>query len=322
MNNRIDNEDLRVFTAAARKASFAAAAEELGMSPAYISKRIGILEQMLGVRLFHRTTRRVVVSEDGERVYAHAMTILENLDSLLHEVAERRDVPRGLLRICSSFGFGRNVVAPVVARLVAAHPSLQVRFEVFDRLVDIVGEGFDLDIRVGDDIAPHLIARKLMSNHRILCASPAYLKQHGTPRRLQELAGHNCLAIKERDLPFGVWALHSSSGSGSSGAAEESVKVTGTLSSNHGEIALHWAVEGAGIVLRSRWDAQPHIDRGELVQILPHYTQSANVWAVYPQRLAGSAKVRVCVEFLERQLAINKSPSSTMTQVDGSGTGL
>jgi LysR family transcriptional activator of dmlA len=210
VNNPIDNEDLRVFATAARKASFAAAAEELGMSPAYVSKRIGILEQALGVRLFHRTTRRVIVSEDGERVYAHAMTILENLDSLLHEVAERRDVPRGLLRISSSFGFGRNVVAPVVARLVAAHPSLQVRFEVFDRLVDIVAEGFDLDIRIGDDIAPHLIARKLMANQRILCASPAYLKQHGTPRSLAELAGHNCLAIKERDLPFGVWSLRSS----------------------------------------------------------------------------------------------------------------
>jgi LysR family transcriptional activator of dmlA len=297
MDNRIDNEDLRVFTTAARKASFAAAAGELGMSPAYVSKRIGILEQMLGVKLFHRTTRRVIVSEDGERVYAHAMTILENLDSLLHEVAERRDVPRGLLRISSSFGFGRNVVAPVVARLVAEHPSLQVRFEVFDRLVDIVAEGFDLDIRVGDEIAPHLIARKLMANHRILCAAPAYLGQHGTPRSLQELSGHNCLAIKERDLPFGVWALRSGSG------AEETVKVTGSLSSNHGEIALQWAVAGAGIVLRSHWDAQPHLHSGELVQVLPQYTQSANVWAVYPQRLAGSAKVRVCVEFMEQQLA-------------------
>lgn len=296
MDKRIDNEDLRVFTTAARKASFAAAAEELGMSPAYVSKRIGILEQMLGVRLFHRTTRRVVVSEDGEKVYAHAITILENLDSLLHEVAERREVPRGLLRISSSFGFGRNVVAPVVARLVAAHPTLQVRFEVFDRLVDIVSEGFDLDVRIGDDIAPHLIARKLMANQRILCASPAYLKRHGTPRSLQELAGHNCLAIKERDLPFGVWTLRA-------GGEEETVKVTGSLSSNHGEIALQWAVAGAGIVLRSRWDAQPHLDSGELVQVLPQYSQSANVWAVYPQRLAGSAKVRLCVEFMEQQLA-------------------
>jgi LysR family transcriptional activator of dmlA len=297
VDNRIDNEDLRVFATAARKASFAAAAGELGMSPAYVSKRIGILEQMLGVKLFHRTTRRVTVSEDGERVYAHAMTILENLDSLLHEVAERRVLPRGLLRISSSFGFGRNVVAPVIARLVAAHPSLQVRFEVFDRLVDIVGEGFDLDIRIGDEIAPHLIARKLMANHRILCAAPDYLKRHGTPRSLQELSGHNCLSIKERDLPFGVWSLRGADG------GEETVKVTGSLSSNHGEIALQWALAGAGIVLRSQWDAQPHLHSGELVQILPQYTQSANVWAVYPQRLAGSAKVRVCVEFMQQQLA-------------------
>jgi LysR family transcriptional activator of dmlA len=296
VDNRIDNEDLRVFAIAARKASFAAAAEELGMSPAYVSKRIGILEQMLGVRLFHRTTRRVTVSEDGERVYAHAMTILENLDSLLHEVAERREVPRGLLRISSSFGFGRNVVAPVVARLVAEHPSLQVRFEVFDRLVDIVTEGFDLDIRIGDEIAPHLIARKLMANHRILCAAPAYLKQHGTPRNLRDLASHNCLSIKERDLPFGVWSLQH-------GGTEEMVKVTGSLSSNHGEIALQWAVAGAGIVLRSHWDAQPHLTNGELVQVLPQYTQSANVWAVYPQRLADSAKVRICVEFMQQQLS-------------------
>lgn len=296
MDKRIDNEDLRVFATAARKASFAAAAEELGMSPAYVSKRIGILEQALGVRLFHRSTRRVIVSDDGEKVYAHAMTILENLDSLLHEVAERREVPRGLLRISSSFGFGRKLVAPVVARLVAAHPTLQVRFEVFDRLVDIVAEGFDLDVRVGDEIAPQLIARKLMANHRILCAAPAYLKRHGTPRGLQELAGHNCLPIKERDLPFGVWTLRA-------GTAEETVKVTGSLSSNHGEIALQWALAGAGIVLRSHWDAKPYLDSGELVQVLPQYTQSANVWAVYPQRLAGSAKVRVCVEFMQRQLA-------------------
>lgn len=296
MDKRIDNEDLRVFATTARKASFTAAAEELGMSPAYISKRIGILEQALGVRLFHRSTRRVIVSEDGEKVYAHAMTILENLDSLLNEVAERREVPRGLLRISSSFGFGRNMVAPVVARLVAAHPTLQVRFEVFDRLVDIAAEGFDLDVRVGDEIAPQLIARKLMANHRILCAAPAYLKRHGTPRSLHELAGHNCLPIKERDLPFGVWTLRA-------GTAEETVKVTGSLSSNHGEIALQWALASAGIVLRSHWDAKPYLDSGELVQVLPQYTQSANVWAVYPQRLAGSAKVRVCVEFMQQQLA-------------------
>ncbi|MET0265331.1 MAG: LysR substrate-binding domain-containing protein [Duganella sp.] len=296
MHKDIENGDLRVLAAVVRKSGFAAAAEELGMSPAYVSKRIGILEDALGVRLFHRTTRRVVLSAEGEQVYARALSILASLDALSDEVAERQGVPRGQLRVSSSFGFGRNVVAPAIASLVAAHPALQVRFEVFDRLVDIVAEGFDIDIRVGEDIEPSLIARRMMSNHRILCAAPAYLQRRGTPRSLLELAGHDCLPIKERDLPFGVWRLRQ-------GMQEEVVKVSGPLSTNHGEIAVQWAVAGAGIVLRSLWDAQPHIARGELVHVLPGYIQEANVWAVYPQRLASSAKVRVLVDFLEQHLA-------------------
>jgi LysR family transcriptional activator of dmlA len=296
VNNGLENDDLRVFVVVVRKSGFAAAAEEMGMSPAYVSKRVAVLEKTLGVRLFQRTTRRVLITEEGERVYARALTILENLDELMDDVAERRREPRGRLRICSSFGFGRNVAAPVIARLAAAYPGLQIRFEVFDRLVDPVAEGFDLDIRVGDEIAPHLVARRLMANHRILCAAPSYLARQGSPKSLQELASHNCLPIKERDHPFGVWRLRGKNG-------DETVKVSGSLSTNHGEIALRWAVEGAGIVLRSRWDALAYLDAGTLVQVLPEYIQDANVWAVYPQRLAGSGKLRVCLEFFQQHLA-------------------
>nr|WP_229429204.1 LysR substrate-binding domain-containing protein [Massilia sp. ST3] len=286
---------MRVFVTVVRKAGFAAAALELGMSSAYVSKRIGILEAALGVKLFQRTTRRILITEDGERVLAHAQTILEHLDSLVDAVSEQRRDPRGRVRICSSFGFGRNVVAPVIARLAADHPGLQIRFEVFDRLVDIVEEGFDLDVRIGDAIPPNLIARRLKENRRVLCAAPAYLARRGVPKTLAELAGHNCLPIKERDHPFGTWRLRGRQG-------EETVKVAGSLSTNHGEIALRWAREGAGIVLRSLWDVQPWLEDGSLVRVLPEYAQEANVWAVYPQRLAGSAKVRVCVEALERAL--------------------
>ena len=295
--NNLQNEDLRVFVTVVRKGGFAAAAEELGMSPAYVSKRIGVLEDLLGVRLFQRTTRRVVITADGEQVYARAQAILEQFDELVDEVSERRRAPSGMLRICSSFGFGRKLVAPAIAQLAASYPGLQIRFEVFDRMVDIVAEGFDLDVRVGDEIAPQLIARRLRPNGRILCAAPAYLARHGTPKNLQDLAGHQCLPIKERDHPFGVWRLRGKNG-------DETVKVSGALSTNHGEIALRWALDGAGIVLRSRWDAQPYLDSGQLVVVLPEYTQEANVWAVYPQRLAGSAKLRVCVEFLDEQLAM------------------
>jgi LysR family transcriptional activator of dmlA len=302
VNNLLQNEDLRVFVTVVRKGSFAAAAEELGMSPAYVSKRIGVLEGLLGVRLFQRTTRRIVITGDGEQVYARAQAILDHLDELVDEVSERCRAPSGQLRICSSFGFGRKLVAPAIARLAAAYPGLQIRFEVFDRMVDTVAEGFDLDVRVGDEIAPQLIARRLRPNGRILCAAPAYLARHGMPKNLQDLAGHQCLPIKERDHPFGVWRLRGKNG-------EETVKVSGALSTNHGEIALRWALDGAGIVLRSRWDAQPYLDAGTLVVVLPEYTQEANVWAVYPQRLAGSAKLRVCVEFLDEHLEMPRQDS-------------
>ena len=301
MNNLPDHGDLSVFVTVVRKRTFVAAAEELGMSPAYVSKRMAILEGVLGTALFQRSTRRAVITSEGERVYARAQTILEHLDELVDEVSQGRREPSGQVRICSSFGFGRNVVAPVIVQLVAAYPRLQIRFEVFDRLVDPVLEGFDLDIRIGDEIAPNLIARRLRDNRRILCAAPAYLARHGVPGNLQELATHQCLAIKERDHPFGVWRLRGKHG-------DETVKVSGKLSTNHGEIALRWAIEGAGIVLRSQWDAQPHLDAGRLVQVLPDYQQQANIWAVYPQRLTASGKVRVCVEFLERCLAMPGVP--------------
>lgn len=297
MNKAPSNEDLRVFTVVARKSSFAAAAEELGASPAYVTKRIRLLEAELGVRLLHRTTRRVTVTEEGERVYRWAQRILDDIDQLLQEVSVTRRVPRGLLRICSSFGFGRHQVAPAVSALVARHPTLQVRLEVFDRLVDVAGEGFDLDVRVGDEIAPHLIARRLAANHRVLCASPAYLARRGVPRTPAELAQHDCLVIKERDHPFGVWELQAGAG------PRETVKVTGPLSSNHGEIAVRWAVDGHGILLRSLWDVAPLLRDGRLVRVLPEFTQPADVWAVYPSRLSNSAKVRVCVEFLQEHFA-------------------
>ena len=292
MHKNPSPDDLRVFTIVVRKASFAEAAQELGASPAFVSKRIRLLEEDLAVKLLHRTTRRVSVTEEGERVFHWALRILDDMDQLLQEVAVTRAEPRGLLRVSCSFGFGRSVVAPVLSQLVERHPGLQVRLEVFDRLVDVAGEGFDLDVRVGDEIAPQLIARRLADNHRVLCAAPAYLQRKGAPRTVADLAAHDCLVIKERDHPFGVWRLRS-------GAQEESVKVRGPLSANNGEMAVQWAVDGRGIVLRSLWDVGAQLQAGRLVQVLPQWQQEANVWAVYPTRLERSAKVRVCVEFLQ-----------------------
>jgi LysR family transcriptional activator of dmlA len=285
------NEDLRVFRVVALKSSFVAAAEDLSVSPAYVTKRIRVLEEQLGTRLLHRTTRRVALTEDGERVLRWAERILDDIDQLLQEVGGTRAQPRGSLRVCSSFGFGRQQVAPAISALVERHPQLQVRLEVFDRLIDVAAEGFDLDVRVGDEAAPHLITRRLADNHRVLCAAPAYVARRGQPRTPADLAGHDCLAIKEREHPFGVWQLRCD-------GRETVVKVSGPLSSNHGEIALRWALDGRGIVLRSIWEVAPLLAGGQLVQLLPGCIQPANIWAVYPVRLERSAKLRVAVEFL------------------------
>lgn len=295
MNKIPPVEDLRVYVAVTRRASFRAAALELGMSPAYVTKRIRLLEQVLATKLLHRTTRKVSVTEEGERVFVWAQRVLDDMDSLVEEVSAARHAPRGLLRVSSSFGFGRQIVAPVLARMASSHPTLAVRLELFDHLIDIAGEGFDLDVRVGDEIAPQFIATRLAPNHRVLCASPSYLKQRGTPRTLAELSTHDCVVIRERDHPFGVWRLNAGDG-------VETVKVIGPMSTNNGEIAVQWAVEGLGIVLRSIWQVGPLIRDGHLVQVLFDYRQEANVWAVYPMRLSNSAKVRVCVEFLQQAL--------------------
>lgn len=220
MNNMPILSDLRVFVLVARRAGFAAAAEELGVSPAFISKRIALLEKALDVSLLHRTTRRVAITEDGERIYEWAQRILNDVDQMMDELSEVRQAPQGMLRVVSSFGFGRRFVAPALSALARQYPQLELRLDVSDRLVDLVSEGLDLDIRIGDDIAPNLIARKLADNQRILCASPAYLQRHGVPKNPAELAGRTCLVIKERDHPFGLWRLQGPGG-------EETVKVTG-----------------------------------------------------------------------------------------------
>lgn len=286
-----------MFVHVARRSSFASAAKDLGVSAAYVTKRVKVLEASLGATLFNRTTRRVVVSEDGERTYHWAQRILDDVDHLVEEIGAKRESPRGMVRICSSFGFGRNIVGPALSTLAARYPALQIRFEVFDRLVDVGAEGFDLDVRVGDEIASHHIARKLAANHRILCAAPAYIQRHGMPKLPAELANHNCLTIKERDHPFGVWRLRS-------GIKEESVKVRGSLSSNNGEIVVQWAVDGHGIILRSMWDVLALLQAGKLRQILPEWVQEANIWAVYPARLETSAKIRVCIEWLQESLPL------------------
>lgn len=292
MNNGPLLEDLRLFCAVVRAQVFAVVAREQSLSKAVVSKRISLLEKALDVKLLHRTTRRITVTEQGEIVYQRAVRILEDVDAMAQAITTHRMEPSGLLRLCSSSGFGRSQLAPALSALAQRYPQLELQLELLDRPVDLIGEGFELDIRIGAVKEPNLITRRIADNNRVLCAAPRYLAEHGRPADLKALAEHRCIVIRERDQDFGKWVLKGPQGL-------ETVKVRGPLSANNGEVVHRWALDGLGIILRSEWDVGPSIARGELIHLLPEFAQEAHVWAVYPSRLSNSAKLRVCVEFLE-----------------------
>lgn len=296
MNLKFELDDLRVFCLAARKASFAATATELGTSPAYVSKRIAMLEKALGVSLFHRAARRVTVTADGERVYESAQVIFEGVERMGETVAGDRLDPRGALRVTTSFRLGRKHIAPALSELARRYPALDITLDVVDRRVDLIADDIDLDVRIGSVDEPHLVAHRIAASRRVLCAAPSYLDQRGWPASVAELGRHDCLVLRDRNQAFGVWRLSGPNG-------EEKVKVTGRLSSNNSEIVRGWANDGQGILLPSRWDVAEDLAAGRLVRILPAYDEPADIWAASTVRLSHSAKVRVCVAFLQQQLA-------------------
>jgi LysR family transcriptional activator of dmlA len=297
--------DLRLFCAVARRSSFVATAAEFGASPTFVSKRIAILEKVLRVRLFNRTTRRVSITDDGQTVYRWAQRLLETFEDMNEEIASTRGEPKGLLRISTSLRLGRNHVSPALSLLAKQHPGLEIWLELLDRRADLVGEGFHLDIRVGEVEEPNLIAHKIADSWRMLCAAPAYLARRGMPKTLADVAQHDCLLFREREEPFGVWRLIGPNG-------PETVKVTGSMASNHSDIVRGWVHDGHGIMLVSVWDVADSLRRGELIRVLPEWHQPANVWAVTTSRSSNSAKVRVCVEFLKRELTTG--PLALVTQ--------
>ncbi|HEY2926459.1 LysR family transcriptional regulator [Piscinibacter sp.] len=307
MNRSWDLDDLEVFCGVAKRSSFTAAATDLGISPAYVTKRIARLERALGVTLFHRTTRRVHISTEGEIAYAWARKMLDAADGMHSEVASAKGSPTGTLRLSTSLRLGRNHVSHILSLLRKKHPALDIWLELVDRRVDLIAEGFDIDIRVGEVSEPHLVARKIAPSARILCAAPAYLKRRGRPRTLAELAQHDCLLFRDREQAFGVLRMEGPNGA-------ESVKVTGPLGSNHSDPVRNWALAGHGIVLLSSWDIAEKLRDGSVERVLPQYRQSADVYAVMPTRASHLAKLSVCVDFLVKHLT--QGPYALDTAID------
>ncbi|WP_208280464.1 LysR substrate-binding domain-containing protein [Massilia oculi] len=283
---------LEFFVLLARHGNLSAAARELDLTPPAATKRLAQLEEHLGVRLVNRTTRTSSLTPEGETYLHYATRILAELREMEEAVSGTRSVPRGLLRVNAPLGFGRTAIAPLVSSFAQRYPQVEVQLDVTDRPVDLAAGGIDLAIRFGELPDQRLVARRVMSNRRFLCASPRYLEQHGEPRTLEELAAHRCIVHRQNDDAYGVWRLVHEGRS-------VSVKVGGTLSSNDGDIALGWALDGHGILVRSEWDLKKYVDSGRLKIVMPGYVQpGADLYLYYRNRRHQSARARAFIDFL------------------------
>ncbi|MBB5368434.1 MULTISPECIES: LysR family transcriptional regulator [unclassified Janthinobacterium] len=289
--------DLAFFAMLVKHGSMAAVAREMGVTPPVISKTLASLEARLGVRLLNRSTRRMSVTQEGELYFAQGSRILAELEELESTVAASRAVPRGLLRVNASIGFGRRHIGPAITAFVRDYPEVEVQLQVSDRPANLADTAFDVGIRIGALPDARLYARRIAANERWLCAAPQYLRGKIPLAVPRDLARHQCIVLRENDAAYGHWTLYQ-------GRTQESVKVRGKLSTNHGEIALDWALDGQGIVQRSQWDVAPYLRSGRLVRVLPEWSLApADIFAVYPEKLNLSARVTAFIDFLQRHFA-------------------
>lgn len=284
--------EMTFFSTLMRGGSLSAAARELGVSLSAVSKRLALLEERLGVQLLNRTTRRICLTAEGEVYLVSSRRILAEIADLEQQITQSMAEPKGLLRVNATLGFGRSQVAPVISSFFKAHPQVQVQLQLTVNPPPLNDDAFDVCIRFGEPPDARVIARKIASNRRILCASPSYLHRRGSPRVSSDLAHHDCVCIRHGDDAYGTWRLRS-------GRKEELVKVGNGLSTNDGDVAVQWTLDGHGILLRAEWDIEKYLRTGRLKQVLENYqTLPADIYAVYAQRHQFSARVRAFVDHL------------------------
>ena len=301
MTSLIQADDLAFFSVLAGCCSLSAAARELGLSTAAVSKHLTQMELRSGVALVSRTTRRMSLTPEGELYLGRARRILSEMDELAQLLDGSRATPKGLLRVNATLGFGRSQIAPVISRFVSVYPDVDVQLQLSVDPPSLADDSFDVCIRFGEPPDTRLIARRIAPNRRLLCAAPSYLAQHQLPRNPADLAQHNCIGIRQGDDGYGVWRLTSGRGATQK---TQTVRVRGNLTTNDGEIAVRWALEGHGILMRAEWDIAGYLRDGALVQVLPEYrTPDADIYAVYSPRQQPSARVRRFVDFLSASLA-------------------
>jgi DNA-binding transcriptional LysR family regulator len=256
-----------------------------------IGRRLDALEARLGVKLLQRTTRKLALTDEGAAFLEDCQRILGELEEAESAVSERGVHASGHLLISAPAGFGRQHVAPLLPSFLAEHRDVTVNLNLSDRVVDVVGEGVDVAIRIASMGDSSLVGVKLADNQRVLVASPAYLKRHGTPETLADLARHNCLAISSEGSQRG-WTFRDQ-------GKTFTLKVAGNMVCNDGAVLHDWALSGKGLAWRSMWEVGAEIDAGRLCTVLDRYAAPGNdIYAVFAQRRHLPLRIRAFVDFL------------------------
>lgn len=296
MEPRLDRSDLELLLAIREHGSLAGAAATAGVVPSVITKRLAALEARLGLKLFQRTTRRVVPTPEGEVLCERAVGLLGGFQAMEADLQERHREPVGRIRLAGTFGFGRLWLGPAIAEFQARHPQLDIQLQLTEQLPDLAVDGFDGAVwlwAVRGQRASEWTGRRLARNQRVLVAAPAYLERRGAPATVEDLARHDCLVVRENDQ-FGLWRLQRERD-----RAEVRVRVGGRLSSNSGELVRDWCLAGHGIMLRSLWDIAGPLATGELVRLLPAYAMAdADIHWLAPHTASTPKRIRLLVDFL------------------------
>ena len=285
--------DLRFFATITESGSLAEAARRLDVSPSAVSQRLRQLESRLGMQLAHRSTRRFSLTEEGELFHAGAVALLADLDGLVDTLRERSGEVAGMLHVCGPLGFGRHYLAAAIADFHSLHPRLMVSLTLSDAMSAADANRYDLIVHIGSLGDSSMVAYPIAPNARFICAAPGYLARNPAPREPKELAAHDCIVLRENHEDVTLWRLRKK-------RSEVAVRVPAILSSNDGEVAKHWALQGKGVVMRSEWDVADSLAAGKLVRLLPEWSlPDADVVALVASRAGLSARVKLFLSFLQ-----------------------
>jgi DNA-binding transcriptional LysR family regulator len=291
-----DVAEMQLFVEIVKAGNLSAAARSLNSSPAAMSRTLSSLESRLGVRLVTRTSRSFELTEEGSLFYERCQKIVADIAEAEAEASSQLNAVKGKLRIGAPNELGRRLVAPLITKFVQKHSEVEVHLTLSDSGLDVIDDGVDIALRVGLPDDTSVIARKVLSTRRIVCASPAYFKRHGTPTHPQDLKQHDCIRLVRGRRVMDSWLFQED-------GRRFEVTVDGTLTTTSGEVVHDWVRAGMGIALKASWDLLPELTEGTIVQCLePFWCDQIDLFAICANRTHQPPRIRVFLDFIAKAL--------------------